>query len=68
MNATCQITQVMGAVFLFTLLSGFAVLYAALLATQDERIFEAAVLRTLGAPYSDEEIANGVKYMAGKSK
>ncbi len=44
-----QITQVMGAVFLFTLLSGFAVLYAALLATQDERIFEAAVLRTLGA-------------------
>jgi len=44
-----QITQVMGAVFLFTLLSGFAVLYAALLATQDERTFEAAVLRTLGA-------------------
>jgi putative ABC transport system permease protein len=39
----------MGAVFLFTLLSGFAVLYAALLATQDERTFEAAVLRTLGA-------------------
>jgi putative ABC transport system permease protein len=44
-----QITQVMGAVFLFTLLSGFAVLYAALLATQDERTFEAAILRTLGA-------------------
>lgn len=44
-----QITQVMGAVFLFTLFSGFAVLYAALLATQDERRFEAAVLRTLGA-------------------
>ena len=44
-----QITRVMGAVFLFTLLSGFAVLYAALLATQDERRFEAAVLRTLGA-------------------
>jgi len=44
-----QITQVMGAVFMFTLLSGFAVLYAALLATQDERTFEAAVLRTLGA-------------------
>ncbi|HZW24833.1 MAG TPA: FtsX-like permease family protein [Gallionella sp.] len=44
-----QITQVMGAVFLFTLLSGFAVLYAALLATQDERRFAAAVLRTLGA-------------------
>jgi putative ABC transport system permease protein len=44
-----QITLVMGAVFLFTLLSGFAVLYAALLATQDERRYESAVLRTLGA-------------------
>jgi len=44
-----QIAQMMGAVFLFTLLSGLAVLYAALLATQDERTHEAVVLRTLGA-------------------
>jgi putative ABC transport system permease protein len=44
-----QISQTMSAVFLFTLLSGLAVLYAALLATQDERIREAAILRTLGA-------------------
>jgi len=44
-----QISQTMSAVFLFTLLSGLAVLYAALLATQDERIHEAAILRTLGA-------------------
>jgi putative ABC transport system permease protein len=44
-----QISQTMTAVFLFTLLSGVAVLYAALLATQDERIHEAAILRTLGA-------------------
>jgi len=44
-----QISQTMSAVFLFTLLSGMAVLYAALLATQDERIHEAAILRTLGA-------------------
>ncbi|MCE9550406.1 MAG: hypothetical protein K8R50_05285 [Betaproteobacteria bacterium] len=35
----------MSAVFLFTLLSGLAVLYAALLATQDERIHQ---VRTLG--------------------
>jgi putative ABC transport system permease protein len=44
-----QIAQTVSAVFLFTLLSGLAVLYAALLATQDERSFEAAILRTLGA-------------------
>jgi len=44
-----QIAQAMTAVFLFTLLSGLSVLYAALLATQDERIHQAAILRTLGA-------------------
>jgi len=44
-----QIAQTMSAVFMFTLLSGMAVLYAALLATQDERTHQAAILRTLGA-------------------
>ncbi len=44
-----QIAQAMSAVFLFTLLSGLAVLYAALLSTQDERIHQTAILRTLGA-------------------
>lgn len=44
-----QIAQTLGAVFMFTLLSGLAVLYAALLATQDERIYQSAILRTLGA-------------------
>ncbi|HEU0189096.1 MAG TPA: FtsX-like permease family protein, partial [Gallionella sp.] len=44
-----QIAQTITVVFLFTLFSGLAVLYAALLATQDERIREAAILRTLGA-------------------
>jgi putative ABC transport system permease protein len=44
-----QIAQTVSAVFLFTLLSGLAVLYAALLATQDERSQEAAIMRTLGA-------------------
>jgi len=44
-----QISHTMTAVFMFTLLSGVAVLYSALLATQDERIHEAAILRTLGA-------------------
>ena len=44
-----QIAQTLGAVFMFTLLSGLAVLYAALLATQDERIYQTAIMRTLGA-------------------
>lgn len=48
-NVMAQITQAVSMVFLFTLLSGIAVLYAALLATQDERNQQAAILRTLGA-------------------
>ncbi|MGB5279391.1 MAG: FtsX-like permease family protein [Gammaproteobacteria bacterium] len=36
-------------IFLFTLMAGLAVLYAAIQANQDERRFESAVLRTLGA-------------------
>ena len=44
--------QVAGAVefvFLFTLAAGLVVLYAAIASTRDERAFEAAVMRTLGA-------------------
>ena len=48
-NIIDQIAKAVSAVFLFTLLSGLAVLYAALLSTQDERNHEAAILRTLGA-------------------
>jgi putative ABC transport system permease protein len=48
-NIMDQITQAISVVFLFTLSSGIAVLYAAMLATQDERIRETAILRTLGA-------------------
>lgn len=36
-------------VFLFTLAAGLVVLYAAIASTRDEREFEAAVMRTLGA-------------------
>ena len=44
-----QVSQAIEFVFLFTLLAGFAVLYAAMAATQDERIYEAAIFRALGA-------------------
>jgi putative ABC transport system permease protein len=36
-------------VFLFTLLAGIMVLYAALSATYEQRLYESAILRTLGA-------------------
>ncbi|WMJ07339.1 ABC transporter permease [Nitrosomonas sp. sh817] len=44
-----QVSQAIEFVFLFTVLAGFAVLYAAIAATQDERIQEAAIFRALGA-------------------
>ena len=47
-----QVSRAVEFVFLFTLLAGFAVLYAAIASTQDERIHEAAIFRTLGAKRS----------------
>ncbi len=44
-----QVARAVEFVFLFTLLAGFIVLYAAIAATQDERRYEAAIFRTLGA-------------------
>ena len=44
-----QVSKAVEFVFLFTLLAGFAVLYAAIASSQDERIYEAAIFRTLGA-------------------
>lgn len=44
-----QVSKAIEFVFLFTLLAGFSVLYAAIASTQDERIYEAAIFRSLGA-------------------
>jgi putative ABC transport system permease protein len=44
-----QVAKAVEFVFLFTLLGGLLVLQAAIAATQDERRFDAAVMRTLGA-------------------
>jgi putative ABC transport system permease protein len=44
-----QVARAVEFVFLFTLVAGFAVLYAAIASAQDERLYEAAILRTLGA-------------------
>jgi putative ABC transport system permease protein len=44
-----QVSKAVQFVFLFTLLAGLVVFYAAIASTQDERMQQAAVMRTLGA-------------------
>jgi len=44
-----QLVKAVEFVFLFGLLAGLVVLFAAISATHDERVFDAAVLRTVGA-------------------
>jgi putative ABC transport system permease protein len=44
-----QMSRAVQFVFLFTLLAGLVVFYAAIASTQDDRIQQAAVMRTLGA-------------------
>ncbi len=46
---TNQVADAVSFVFLFTLAAGLVVLYAAIATTQDERVFDAAIMRTLGA-------------------
>ncbi len=48
-NVIEQATMAVQFVFLFTLFAGLTVLFAAIQSTRDERRFESAVLRTLGA-------------------
>jgi putative ABC transport system permease protein len=45
-------------VFLFTLLAGLVVLYAAIASTQDERLYQATIMRTLGASRAQLARAN----------
>ena len=46
---TDQVSHAVEFVFLFAIAAGLVVLFAAISSTQDERVFEAAVLRTIGA-------------------
>ena len=46
---TDQVANAVSYVFLFALAAGLVVLYAAIATTQDERVFDAAIMRTLGA-------------------
>jgi putative ABC transport system permease protein len=44
-----QVSRAVQFVFLFTLAAGLVVLYAAIASTQDERLYQATIMRTLGA-------------------
>lgn len=44
-----QVARAVQFIFLFTLFAGLMVLYAAIASTQDERLYQATVMRTLGA-------------------
>jgi len=46
---TDQVSRAVEFVFIFAILAGVVVLFAAITSTQDERVFEGAILRTLGA-------------------
>ena len=53
-----QVSRAVQFVFLFTLLAGLVVLYAAIASTQDERLYQATIMRTLGASRSQLARAN----------
>jgi putative ABC transport system permease protein len=48
-RVTDQVSRAVEFVFLFAIAAGLVVLFAAITATQDERVFESAIMRTLGA-------------------
>jgi putative ABC transport system permease protein len=59
-----QVVNAEQIVFLFALAAGVLVLYAALLATQDERLQEAAVMRALGAARAQIAKAQQAEFLA----
>jgi len=59
-----RVVQAVQVVFLFALAAGLLVLYAALLATEDERVREAALLRALGASRRQVAAAQRAEFVA----
>ena len=58
-----QVIRAVQLVFLFALGAGVLVLYSALLATQDERVQETAVMRTLGASRAQVQRAQRIEFL-----
>lgn len=59
-----QVIRAVQFVFLFALIAGVLVLYAALLATRDERLQEAALMRALGASRAQVAGAQRAEFLA----
>jgi len=59
-----QVIRAVQFVFLFALLAGVLVLYAALLSTRDERLQEAALMRALGASRAQVAGAQHAEFLA----
>jgi len=59
-----RVVHAVQVVFLFALAAGLLVLYAALLATEEERIREAALLRALGASRGQVRAAQRIEFIA----
>ncbi|HYC35237.1 MAG TPA: FtsX-like permease family protein [Usitatibacter sp.] len=61
---TDQVSRAVEFVFLFAIAAGLVVLFAAISSTQDERIFEGAILRTLGASRRQLAIMQLAEFLA----
>ena len=61
---TNQVADAVSFVFLFTLAAGLVVLYAAIATTQDDRVFDAAIMRTLGASRRQMMIVQLAEFLA----
>jgi putative ABC transport system permease protein len=59
-----QLVRAVEFVFLFGLLAGVVVLFAAISATHDERVYDAAILRTLGATGRHMLAAQAAEFVA----
>ncbi|MFZ5556356.1 MAG: ABC transporter permease [Pseudomonadota bacterium] len=59
-----QVIRAVEFVFGFTLLAGLLVLYAAIAATRDERLLDAAIMRTLGASTRQLAQTQAVEFVA----
>ena len=61
---TNQVADAVSFVFLFALAAGLVVLYAAIAATHDERVFDAAIMRTLGASRKQMVVVQLAEFLA----